>query len=498
MTRIFRRVAALRCWRRSLVGDVGFVPTMGALHRGHGSLMERARRENRYVIVSIFVNPMQFGPQEDFHRYPRTWEADVQLCQSLGVDAIFAPLPAEVVPSFRVVPPPEMVQVLCGPHRPGHFEGVCTIVLQLLNIVQPDRVYLGQKDGQQVAIVARMVEEFHLPVQVVRCPTVREASGLALSSRNRYLQGEEQRVATLLYQALALAVKEFEGGERSVGNLIKSMENFLRPYPQLRLQYIECVDLETLTPLDVIMDGMTAMLAIAGYVGNTRLIDNVLLQKRRPIVAIDGPAGAGKSTVAKLVAEKLGLVYLDTGAMYRAITWSVLQAGIDLEDKSAIVELASNLNLRVTSDAQIFVNGENVTQVIRQQAVTAAVSTVAAIPEVRAILVKEQQALGKAGGVVMEGRDIGTHVFPQAEVKIFLTASVAERARRRQRDLQQRQLEVPDLAEIQKSIEERDYKDMHRPISPLRQAEDAIRIDTDGMTIEEVVDKIISLWQERL
>lgn len=488
--RIFRTVAGLRCWRQSLDG-VGFVPTMGALHQGHGSLIARARAENQTVIVSIFVNPLQFGPQEDFDRYPRTWESDLQMCEAAGVSAIFAPDPAEILPSFRIVPPSEMVRGLCGPFRPGHFEGVCTIVMQLLQVVCPDRVYFGQKDGQQVAIIEKMVQDFHLPVEVVRCPTVREESGLALSSRNRYLNQEERQIAAAIYQALSLAKEKFLAGERLAQNLIKSVEFFLQSFPQLKVEYIECVNSQLLTPLEVIMDGTAAMLAIAGYVGNTRLIDNLVLSNRRPIVAIDGPAGAGKSTVARLVAKKLGLLYLDSGAMYRAITWGVLEAKIDPEDKGAVVELASSLRVTLTVDARVYVDGQDVTNLIRYHHVTEAVSTIAAIPEVREILVREQRILGAGGGVVMEGRDIGTNVFPDAEVKIFLTASVMERAKRRQQDLKERQLEVPDLATIQQSILERDYKDMNRPVAPLKQAEDAILLNTDGLTIEEVVDRII-------
>ncbi len=493
MTKIFRTAQGLRSWRRSVEG-VGFVPTMGALHRGHRSLIERARAENPFVVVSIFVNPLQFGPGEDFERYPRPWEEDLQLCQDLGVSAVFAPV--DLLPRFKVVPPPELVAGLCAPFRPGHFEGVCTIVMALLQIVAPDRLYLGQKDGQQVAILEKLVEDFHIPVEVVRCPTVREESGLALSSRNRYLSPGEYETATALAQALQLGATKFHQGERLATNLIRAVANFLQAYPKIVVQYIECVDAQTLTPLEVIMDGTAAMLAIAGYVGTTRLIDNMILQSRRPIVAIDGPAGAGKSTVAKLVAARLGFLYLDTGAMYRSITWAVLEAQIAPDDQGAVVELANRLNISLTPDAQVFVGEQNVTDLIRHQRVTEWVSTIAAIPEVREIMLRAQRALGTRGGVVMEGRDIGTRVFPDAEVKIFLTASVQERARRRQRDLKQRQLEVPALEEIQRSIMERDYKDMNRPVGPLKQAEDAILLNTDGLTIEEVVDRIVGYCQK--
>ncbi len=496
MTRVFRTAAGLSCWRQSL-DSIGFVPTMGALHRGHRSLIERALAENRTVIVSIFVNPLQFAPGEDFDRYPRTWEADLALCEELGVSAVFAPDRSEVLPSFKIVPPPEMVRGLCAPFRPGHFEGVCTIVMQLLQIVRPDRVYLGQKDGQQIAILEKLIEDFHLPVELVRCPTLREESGLAYSSRNRYLNSIEYQIAGAIYQALTLAKTEFQKGERCGTKLVGVVKKFLQTIPQIRIQYIECVHFQTLTPLEIIMDGTVAMVAIASYVGNTRLVDNLILQNRRPILAIDGPAGAGKSTVAKRVATKLGLLYLDTGAMYRGITWAVLEAQIGLDDWGAIVELASSLRVSLTPDARLFVNDRNVTDLIRQHHITESVSKVAAIPQVREIMLREQRSLGKSGGVVMEGRDIGTRVFPDAEVKIFLTASTLERAKRRQQDLKERQLEVPPLELIQKSIQERDYRDMNRPVAPLKQAEDAILLNTDGLTIEEVVDRIVAYCNAR-
>lgn len=497
MTRIFRTVAGLSCWRQSL-DSIGFVPTMGALHEGHRSLIKRALAENRWVIVSIFVNPLQFAPGEDFDRYPRNWEADLALCEELGVSGVFAPQATEILPSFTIKPPPEMVRGLCAPFRPGHFEGVCTIVMQLLQIVRPDRLYLGQKDGQQVAILERLIEDFHLPVELVRCPTVREESGLAFSSRNLYLDRGEYEIAGAIYKALALARNEFQKGERRVANLLGAVTKFLQSFPQIRIEYVECVNFQTLTPLDIIMDGTVAMVAIAGYVGNTRLIDNLILQNRRPILAIDGPAGAGKSTVAKLVAAKLGLLYLDTGAMYRGITWAVLEAQIALDDWGAIVELASSLRISLTPDAKVFVDERNVTDLIRQHHITESVSKIAAIPQVREIMLREQRSLGRGGGVVMEGRDIGTNVFPDAEVKIFLTASALERAKRRQQDLKERHLEVPPLELIQQSIQDRDYRDTNRSVSPLKQAEDAILLNTDGLTIEEVVDRIIAYCNERL
>jgi pantoate ligase/cytidylate kinase len=224
---------------------------------------------------------------------------------------------------------------------------------------------------------------------------------------------------------------------------------------------------------------------------------------RQPIIAIDGPAGAGKSTVTKQVAQKLGLLFLDTGAMYRAVTWAVLQAGIAPEEQSQVAALLPDLRLTLRpptapdQPTQVFVNDHEVTAAIRTAEVTGLVSVIAAQAAVRETLVAQQQLIGQQGGVVMEGRDIGTKVFPDAEVKIFLTATVAERARRRQADLAQQGQPVPDLAELEASIAQRDDMDSNRAVSPLCQAADAILLVTDGMTIPEVVDAIVELYHSQ-
>ncbi|NEO61890.1 MAG: (d)CMP kinase, partial [Moorea sp. SIO4G2] len=214
-------------------------------------------------------------------------------------------------------------------------------------------------------------------------------------------------------------------------------------------------------------------------------------------------AGAGKSTVSRLVAKELGLMYLDTGAMYRAVTWRVLKAGIDLEDEPAIAELVSKCTINLSnnqpgeSGIQVWVDGEEVTQVIRSQSVTAKVSTVAALSSVRRELLKQQQRWGRQGGVVAEGRDIGTHVFPNAEVKLFLTASVQERARRRQQDLKNQGQEV-SLEQLEQEIQQRDLKDSTRAVAPLRKAADAIEVQTDGMSIAEVTDCLVNIYYQQL
>jgi pantoate ligase/cytidylate kinase len=234
------------------------------------------------------------------------------------------------------------------------------------------------------------------------------------------------------------------------------------------------------------------------------LIDNILLHDRQPIVAIDGPAGAGKSTVARQVAKELGLLYLDTGAMYRALTWLVLQLGIGLEDQCAIAELASKCQIQLTpsSDFQqpvrVWINEQEVTQQIRSLAVTSGVSAIAAIPAVRQALVKKQQHWGQKGGLVAEGRDIGTHVFPDADLKIFLTASVQERARRRQQDFQaQGQLNL-SLEQLEQDIAERDRKDSTREVAPLQKAADAIEIYTDGKTVAQVIAEIVNYYHQSI
>jgi len=494
--------------------EVGLVPTMGNLHRGHRSLMERAQQENTLVVVSIFVNPLQFGPQEDLACYPHTPKQDLSLCEQVGVDAVFMPTPAVFYGTAnpladqltQVIPPQQMMAVLCGPHRPGHFEGVATVVTKLLSLVAPDRAYFGYKDAQQLAILKRLVRDLSLPGQIIGCPTVREASGLALSSRNIYLSEAEWLQAATLYQGLMVAQHCFRAGERRSPALVAAVQQTLTQVADLRPQYVEVVHPETLEPLDRI-DTM-GMLAVAAHLGPTRLIDNVLLRDRQPIVAIDGPAGAGKSTVARQVAQRLNLLYLDSGAMYRAVTWQALEQGVDLRDEVAIAELVQGCDIHLAASgndpafaaypSRLWLNGQEVTQLIRSAAVTAQVSLVSAQPSVRQTLLYQQQQYGVTGGVVMEGRDIGTQVFPQAELKIFLTASVQERTRRRQADLAIQQQPAVPLQELERAIDDRDRKDSSRRVAPLCKADDAIELNTDGLTIEDVVEKIVALFQEKV
>ena len=489
--------------------QIGLVPTMGALHKGHLSLIEQAIAENDFVVVSIFVNPLQFNPQEDLQAYPRQLDRDYQQCEKLGVQVVFAPTKEEIgvtgdtesqATTTTVVPPVTMTSVLCGKFRPGHFTGVATIVTKLLNIVQPDRAYFGEKDAQQLAIIRRLVTDLNLPVEIVGCPIVRESSGLALSSRNQYLTEEEKQQATVIHLSLQQVGREFKAGIKDTNTLIESAQTQLATVPAVKVQYVELVDPQTLQPIEKIEQ--TGLMAIAAYVNSTRLIDNILLRQRQPIIAIDGPAGAGKSTVTRKVARKLGLLYLDTGAMYRAVTWLVMESGIAVDDEKAIASLMEGVKIDLVPPNAaslppfVYLNGREVTQVIRTPEVTANVSTIAAIAAVREQLVKQQQRYGEKGGIIAEGRDIGTNVFPDAELKIFLTASVQERARRRWQDLQNQGREDIDLEQLARDIQKRDEQDSNRPIAPLKKAEDAIEIVTDDLSIEEVTNQIIALYHQ--
>jgi len=472
---------------------IGLVPTMGALHRGHFSLFARARRECATVVASIYVNPLQFGPQEDFNRYPRQLLEDVGLCQEAGVDLVFAPQQLGEGLQTLVVPPPTLTQGLCGRSRPGHFAGVATVVSQLLNLVRPQRAYFGQKDAQQLIVLQKMVRDLYLPVGVIPCPTRREVDGLALSSRNRYLTAHERTQAPQIYEALQLALTKFLAGETDPVMLQDLVLNHLKP---LSVEYVELVHATTLQPVTAVHD--PTLLAVAVRLGTTRLIDNIRLTcQKAPIIAIDGPAGSGKSTVARQVAQQLHFTHLDTGAMYRAVTWAALQKQLPLTS-TVLTTLAQqlDLNLVTSSTTQVWVDGTEVTEAIRTPLVSSHVSTVAAVAGVRQVLVHKQQQLGRAGGVVMEGRDIGTQVFPQAELKIFLTASPEERARRRQQELAQQGTPV-ELADLYQQIQARDRQDSTRTVAPLIQAPDALVIDTGGLTIEQVTQRICA-WASYL
>jgi pantoate--beta-alanine ligase len=256
---------------------IGLVPTMGALHGGHLSLVRTARAQCDVVAVSLFVNPTQFGPTEDLSKYPRQFERDRQLLENEGVEILFAPAVEEMYPQGQVtwVVVEGLSEKLDGRFRPDHFRGVTTVVAKLFHILTPDTAYFGQKDAAQLAVIRRMVRELNFGVEIVACPIVREADGLAMSSRNAYLSPEERNRALVLHDSLRRVEQEFGGGERDARALISSAKEILAREPQIRLDYYEIVDPDTLDPVERISH--PALVAVAAYVGTTRLIDNVLL-----------------------------------------------------------------------------------------------------------------------------------------------------------------------------------------------------------------------------
>ncbi len=260
--------------------SAGFVPTMGALHSGHMSLVRSALVECQPVIASIFVNPTQFGPSEDFQKYPRTFEEDSRKLEDAGVDYLFAPDPSEMYPpGFRTwVNVEGLSDRLDGRVRPGHFRGVTTVVLKLLEIVQPQRAFFGRKDAQQARIIRQMARDLHLDSEIVVCPIVREADGLAMSSRNAYLNPAERRAATILYRALDGARVSISHGERDALRLTAAMREMLRTEPLAEPDYVDLVDLETLEPVTRLRGACLAMLSLR--IGPTRLIDNLLIEER--------------------------------------------------------------------------------------------------------------------------------------------------------------------------------------------------------------------------
>ena len=257
--------------------SVGFVPTMGYLHEGHRSLMEAARKENDKVVVSIFVNPMQFGPTEDLESYPRDLDKDSKLCEGVGVDLIFHPEPEEMYPEgfCSYVDMNGLTTELCGKSRPIHFRGVQTAVLKLFNIVTPDNAYFGQKDAQQLAVVTRMVKDLSVDTKIHGCPIIREEDGLAKSSRNTYLSEVERQAALILSQSLQVGKALIEQGETDATVVKKAISDKIATEPLARIDYVDVVDFDTITPIEQIKGN--TLVAIAVYIGKTRLIDNFII-----------------------------------------------------------------------------------------------------------------------------------------------------------------------------------------------------------------------------
>jgi pantoate--beta-alanine ligase len=267
----------LRAARHNLPGPVGMVPTMGFLHAGHISLVQRARTECASVVVSIFVNPTQFGPSEDLAKYPRDLPRDLALLKAAGADLVWMPTPEMMYPpGFQTwVEVMRLTKGLEGEVRPGHFRGVATVVTKLFNAVGPDKAYFGQKDAQQAAVIRRMARDLDFPIEIVICPTMREADGLAMSSRNVYLNPEERRAATVLFRGLSAAKSAYDSGEHGAEKLRSLVRGIVASEPLARLQYVSCSDYDTLEELETVKG--KALLSLAVYMGKTRLIDNFVI-----------------------------------------------------------------------------------------------------------------------------------------------------------------------------------------------------------------------------
>lgn len=280
---ICRTIHQIRELSRAFRGKgkrLGLVPTMGALHEGHLSLVRAAKSQCDVVVVSIFVNPTQFGPNEDFAKYPRTFDHDCELLEKEGVNLVFAPSVAEMYPAGAVtyVTVEGISDKLCGRSRPGHFRGVTTVVSKLFHIVEPNLAFFGQKDAAQVAIIQRMARDLNMPVEVVVCPIVREPDGLAMSSRNAYLTPEQRKSALVLFKALRCVEQIFDQGERNPARVTEAGKKVIAEEPSVRLDYFEIVNPETLEHLDTPLS--RSLVAVAAFVGTTRLIDNILLRSK--------------------------------------------------------------------------------------------------------------------------------------------------------------------------------------------------------------------------
>ena len=264
-------------WKRQGL-SIGYVPTMGYLHEGHRSLIEAARANNDKVVVSIFVNPMQFAPSEDLDSYPRDLEKDAKMCNDAGVDLIFHPEPSEIYNDgfCSYVDMNGLTTELCGKTRPTHFRGVQTVVLKFFNIIKPDRAYFGQKDAQQLAVIKRMVADLNVDVEIIGCPIIRESDGLAKSSRNTYLNPDERKAALILNKSLKLGRELIESGETDSKAVIKAISDNINTEPLAKIDYVNVVDFSTITPVDKI--GKAVLVAIAVYIGKTRLIDNFIIE----------------------------------------------------------------------------------------------------------------------------------------------------------------------------------------------------------------------------
>ena len=263
----------IKLWRKEGL-SIGYVPTMGALHEGHESLIRKAVKENDKVVVSVFVNPTQFGPNEDYNSYPRNIDKDLEICMDAGANVVFNPEPSEMYYDNRStsVSVSNLTSVLCGAKRPGHFDGVCLVISKFLNIVTPDRAYFGEKDAQQVAVIKRMVRDLNIDVEIVACPIIREEDGLAKSSRNTYLSNEERKAALVLSRSLNKSKEMLKQGERKADIIKQIIKKEINKEPLAKIDYVEIVDSESLENVETIEKSI--LIPIAVYIGKTRLIDN--------------------------------------------------------------------------------------------------------------------------------------------------------------------------------------------------------------------------------
>ena len=503
--KLFQTNAELKDWLNEQNSAIIFIPTMGGLHPGHQYLIQRAKERaiqtKQIVLVSIFINPLQFGKDEDFKEYPRNINRDSELAFIAGADAIWAPDYEEVFPGgesshFKIKVPQILHNQLCGAERKGHFDGVATVIIRLIKIIKPGIIILGEKDWQQLIIIRRLFDELSIPVKIESISTQRDESGFAYSSRNSYLSHSERLNAQSLPNAIQEAKNDF------INNKVIDLKKIASRLQQndLKIEYIKIVDAFSLKEREN-LNGI-CLLAAAVRCGSTRLIDHTFLMERKPIIAIDGPAGAGKSTVTKELAKRLGFIYLDTGAMYRAVTWLILSNSIDPSNQFEIKNILKDSQLKFqnpTSDEQrILINNTDVTEQIRSPEITSMVSEIAKQQFVREFLTTKQKLIGEDGGLVAEGRDIGTAVFPNAEVKIFLTASPKERAKRRSLDLKNKGYEFSSIEKLEQEIKERDKQDSEREIAPLKKAHDAVEVCTDGMKIEDVLEQLTYIFRSKI
>ena len=499
---IIKTIKELEEWRLSNQKGTSFVPSMGNLHLGHKELIRKAKKyKENLVLLSIFINPLQFNDKEDLKNYPRTINKDIDLAFAAGADAIFIPCVDEIFPKNEtkikyLKASKDLSKTLCGISRKGHFDGVCTVVYRLIDIVKPEVIFLGEKDWQQLLIIKEMVARYNINVEIKSIDTQRDIDGIPFSSRNNLLLKNDREKLQLFSSELFHAKQIFNQTKTiDLQRIIKILKS-----KNIKVEYLDHVNAFNLKSSTSKMN--ITMLAGAIICGSTRLIDHVFLMKRDPIIAIDGPAGSGKSTVTKLIAKKLNFVFLDTGAMYRALSWYLIKENINYHNRKNLNSFLSNISIKFKSvtgsNQNVIINNHDVTEKIRSQEISSIVSSIASIEEVREFLVKEQRKIGDIGGIVAEGRDIGSKVFPQAELKIFLTATINERAKRRKNELEAMGCGNINFEQLKNEIEKRDFDDSNRKISPLIKAKDAIEIISDGYTINQVVEKILEIYFETI